>query len=48
MLPNLKTHFLDPVLIKGCPKAEDFQALTRLAEEIRAANHPLARAAATV
>jgi flavorubredoxin len=48
MLPNLKAHFLDPVLIKGCPKAEDFQALTRLAEEIRAANHPLARAAATV
>lgn len=34
MLSNLKLEMLAPVLIKGQPKAEDYQALDRLAEEI--------------
>ena len=34
MLSNLKLEMLSPVLIKGQPKAEDYQALDRLADEI--------------
>lgn len=33
-LSNLKLEMLSPVLIKGQPKAEDYQALDRLADEI--------------
>ncbi len=40
LLSGLKKqlHFLDPVLIKGLPKEEDFRALDRLVEEIYQAN----------
>ncbi|HLA50658.1 MAG TPA: FprA family A-type flavoprotein [Thermodesulfobacteriota bacterium] len=34
MLSNLKLEMLAPVIIKGQPKAEDYQALDRLADEI--------------
>ena len=34
MLPNLKVQLLEPVVIKGFPKKEDFEALDRLADEI--------------
>ena len=34
MMPNLKVEILDPVVIKGVPKEEDFEALDRLADEI--------------
>ena len=43
MLPLLKVEWLPPVNIGGTPKAEDFAALDRLAEDIAKAN-----AAATV
>ncbi|MDH5419786.1 MAG: FprA family A-type flavoprotein [Candidatus Bathyarchaeota archaeon] len=34
MLSNLKVELLEPVVIKGFPKEEDFKALDRLADEI--------------
>ena len=34
LLPNIKAEFLSPVLIKGCPKAKDFEALDSLVDEI--------------
>lgn len=34
MLPNLKVELLPPVLSKGLPRAEDFQALEQLADTI--------------
>ncbi len=34
MIPNLKVEVLDPVLIKGFPRAADFEALDRLASSI--------------
>jgi flavorubredoxin len=34
MIPNLKVDILDPVVIKGFPKEEDFKALDNLAEKI--------------
>ena len=34
MITNLKVEILDPVVIKGVPKEEDFEALDRLADEI--------------
>ncbi|MFH1635221.1 MAG: FprA family A-type flavoprotein [Chloroflexota bacterium] len=34
MIPNLKVEIIDPVVIKGRPKAEDFEALDKLAAAI--------------
>ncbi len=34
MIPNLKAELIEPVVIKGYPKKEDFDALDRLADEI--------------
>lgn len=34
LLPNLKAEMLEPVLVKGHPKKEDFESLDRLADEI--------------
>jgi flavorubredoxin len=34
MLPNLKVEMLEPVIIKGHPKEEDFKTLDKLADEI--------------
>jgi hypothetical protein len=34
MIPNLKVEILDPVVVKGFPKEEDFKALDRLADEV--------------
>lgn len=34
MLPNLKVEFIEPVIVKGHPRAEDLKALDGLAEEI--------------
>lgn len=34
MIPNLKAEILDPVVVKGFPKEEDFKALDGLADEI--------------
>jgi flavorubredoxin len=34
MLSNLKVELLDPVVVKGFPKEEDFRALDKLADEI--------------
>lgn len=38
LLPMLKVDWLPPVNIGGTPKAEDFAALDRLAEDIQKAN----------
>jgi len=34
MISNLKVEILEPVVIKGFPKENDFKALNRLTEEI--------------
>jgi flavorubredoxin len=34
MLSNLKVEIIDPVIVKGYPKEEDFKSLDRLADEI--------------
>jgi len=34
MIPNLKVELIDPVIIKGFPKEDDFKALDRLADDI--------------
>lgn len=34
MLPNLKVEIIDPVVVKGHPREDDFKALDKLAEEI--------------
>ncbi|MDO9528866.1 MAG: FprA family A-type flavoprotein [Syntrophales bacterium] len=34
MIPNLKVEILDPVVVKGFPKEEDFKALDGLADKI--------------
>ncbi|NWG09057.1 MAG: FprA family A-type flavoprotein, partial [Nitrososphaerales archaeon] len=34
MLTNLKVDVIEPVVVKGYPKEEDFKSLNRLAEEI--------------
>lgn len=34
MIPNIRAQILDPVTIRGLPKAEDFKDLERLADEI--------------
>jgi len=34
MLPNLKVEIIEPVLIKGYPKEQDFKALDKLAGEV--------------
>jgi len=34
MLSNLKVELLEPVVIRGFPKEDDFRALNRLADEI--------------
>ncbi|UCD92132.1 MAG: FprA family A-type flavoprotein [Methanobacteriota archaeon] len=34
MLTNLKVELIEPVIIKGYPKDEDFKSLTKLADEI--------------
>ncbi|MHB1133294.1 MAG: FprA family A-type flavoprotein [Chloroflexota bacterium] len=47
MLGNLKAEVLPPVMVKGLPKAADFAALDRLADEI-AAKHAEAATVATV
>ena len=36
LLPNLKAEILEPVIIKGFPKDDDFTALDKLADEILA------------
>ncbi len=34
MIGNLKVEILPPVIVKGCPKGDDFKALDRLADDI--------------
>lgn len=34
MIPNLKAELLEPVMVKGFPREDDFQALNRLAQTI--------------
>ena len=34
MISNLKVEIIEPVVIKGFPKEDDFRALGRLADEI--------------
>ncbi len=34
LIPNLKVEILDPVIVKGYPKSEDFAALDKLAATI--------------
>jgi len=34
MLTNPKVKIIEPVIAKGCPKKEDFEALDNLANEI--------------
>jgi flavorubredoxin len=40
-IPNLKVELLPPVICKGLPKEEDFQALDRLADAIAAKHREL-------
>lgn len=34
MIPNLKVEIIDPLLVKGAPKADDFKAIEKIAEAI--------------
>jgi len=34
MLTNLKIEFIEPVIVKGHPKGEDYRELDRLADDI--------------
>lgn len=34
LLGNLKVEFLEPVLVRGCPRAEDLDSVARLADQI--------------
>ncbi|MBW8040231.1 MAG: FprA family A-type flavoprotein [Planctomycetes bacterium] len=36
LLPNLKVEIIEPVIVKGCPKDDDFVALDKLADQILA------------
>lgn len=36
LISNLKVELLEPVMVKGCPRNDDFAALERLADEILA------------
>jgi flavorubredoxin len=38
LIPNLNAAFLEPVIVRGYPRAQDFAALDRLAEDIRQAH----------
>ena len=38
MITNLNAAFLEPVVVRGYPRAQDFAALDRLAEDIRTAH----------
>lgn len=42
MLTNLKAEFLEPVIVKGLPKSDDFEALDALADEIRRRHEEIA------
>jgi flavorubredoxin len=44
MLPNLNVQLLDPVMVKGLPKAADFENLDKLAESIAEKHHNLQKA----
>jgi flavorubredoxin len=39
MIPNLKVEILDPVVIQGNPRDEDFKALDKLAASIAEKHH---------
>lgn len=41
LIGNLKVELLEPVIVKGCPKDNDFVALDRLADEILAKHKEL-------
>jgi len=41
LLSNLKVEILEPVIAKGCPKADDFIALVNLADQILARHKEL-------
>ncbi|MFH1651827.1 MAG: FprA family A-type flavoprotein [Chloroflexota bacterium] len=45
MVPNLKVEVLEPVIIKGLPRKEDFKALEKLADTIAEKHKDLSRAA---
>jgi flavorubredoxin len=44
MIPNLKVELLEPVIIKGLPRKEDFQSLDRLAAAIAEKHKTLQKA----
>ncbi|MEE9370517.1 MAG: FprA family A-type flavoprotein [Sedimentisphaerales bacterium] len=41
LISNLKVELLEPVIVKGCPRNDDFAALERLADEILAKHKEL-------
>ena len=41
LIPNLKAEIIPPVMCKGKPRASDFEALSRLAEEIAAKHNEI-------
>ncbi len=41
LISNLKVELLEPVMVKGCPRDDDFAALERLADEILAKHKEL-------
>jgi flavorubredoxin len=46
MIPNLKVELLEPVIVKGLPREEDFKALDTLASAIAQKHKSINKAAA--
>jgi flavorubredoxin len=46
MIPNLKVELLEPVMVKGLPREEDFKALDTLASTIAEKHRSLSQATA--
>ena len=44
MIPNLKVELLEPVIVKGLPKEEDFEALDTLVSTIAQKHKSLSEA----
>ena len=44
MIPNLKVELLEPVIVKGLPKEDDFKALDNLASSIAEKHRSLSKA----
>ena len=43
LMPNLNVQILDPVMVKGLPREEDFASLEKLAESIAEKHHTMTK-----